>query len=128
MTVAVVSFSSRPTPTQLEIVDWTTVQMKDRYHSSTRIARLADPGLKSGIQHVEFNFVYGFFDTFEEAYERRKTSGKLWEEKSTAVDAFQADRLALEKKLASAIAACEEAEQERKDALKAHFEVVVVAP
>lgn len=128
MTVAVVSFKSRPTPASLEIVDWTTVQMKDRFHSSTRIARLADPGLKSGIRHVEFNFVLGFFDTFEEAYERRKTAFKLWEEKSEAVNAFEADRLALEKKLASAIAACEEAEQERKDALKAHFELVVMVP
>ncbi|AFU88242.1 hypothetical protein CcrColossus_gp372 [Caulobacter phage CcrColossus] len=128
MTVAVVSFSSRPTPASLEIVDWTTVQMKDRFYSSTRIARLADPGLKSGIQHAEFNFVYGFFDTFEEAYERRKSAFTLWKEKSAPVEALDADRLALEKKLASAIAACEEAEQERKEALKAHFEPVVTAP
>lgn len=127
MTVAIVSYSTRPHIQNTEIVDWTTVEFKDRFRSSVRIARLADPGLKSGIGHVEFNHVLGFYASFEEASERRSSAFKLWKEKSEAVDAFQADRLALEKKLASAIAACEEAEQERRDALEAHFDAVAVA-
>ncbi|AXQ68917.1 hypothetical protein HOU00_gp208 [Caulobacter phage CcrPW] len=126
MTVAIVSYSSRPMPASLEIVDWSTVELEDRFRSSVRIARLADPGLKTGILHTKFTHVLAHYDTFEQAYEHRKKAFEVWDRETEKVNKVDAVRRDLEKALASAIQVCEEAEQARRDAFKAHFELVVV--